>query len=328
MMDFSNVIIQFDIYVGTTFLIAGISGNLLNIAVFYKNNFRNPSGFILFCCSWASLAYILVGLLTRVIDGGFLLDWTATNMSWCRARFYLGHVSLFVSISYMCYAAIDQLFATSQKDRLRRLSNLVSARRATAGILIFWLLHHLPIPILAQHVPTASVGFACNTLVNPYLKRYISYFTFPVLSAIAPIIFLAIVGGLTYRNVSMLQGTSIRQQAQRHLASMILLQTICIIIGAVLYGTYYVYSAVTSTTVKERDRVAIENLIFQIVNTFYYFPQISSFYVYLVSSSTFRHQFKAILHITSRQNRVGHSQGTGVVLRQKITNEEPIQTRL
>lgn len=324
-MDFSNFIIQFYIYVGTTFLIAGISGNLLNMVVFYKNSFRSPSGFILFCGSCASLTLILVGLLTRVIAGGFLLDWSATNMSWCRARFYLGHVTIFVSISYMCYAAIDQLFATSQKHRLRRLSNLASARRATAGILIFWLLHHLPIPILAQHVPTASGGFVCNSLFNPYLKRYISYFTFPVLSAIAPIIFLVIVGGLTYRNVSVLQGTSIRQQAQRHLTSMVLLQTICIVIGAIPYGTYYVYSATTSSTAKGPDRVAIENLILQIVTTFYYFPQMSSFYVYLASSPTFRHQLKAILHIPSRQNRVGLSQGTSMALRKRTANEEPIR---
>jgi hypothetical protein len=325
MLNFSNAIIQFDIYVGLLFTIAGVFGNLLNIIVFYKTNFQNPTNFILFCCSWASLAFILIGLLTRVIAGGFLMDWTATNMSWCRARYYLGHVSLFVSISYMCYAAIDQFFATSQKERLRRLSIFTRVRLAILGILLFWLLHGIPVPILAQQVPTASGGLSCTTSVNIYLKRYVSYFTFPVLSAIVPIILLTIVGSLTYRNVSMLQGTNVRHRAQRHLTSMILLQTVCFIIGAVPYCTYYVYSAITLTTVKGPDRVAIENLIFQIVNTLYYFPEVSTFFIYLISSATFRDQVRNVFHIPSRQNRVKPSQGTAIKLRARTTKEEPIQ---
>jgi hypothetical protein len=125
--------------------------------------------------------------------------------------------------------------------------------------------------LLAQLVSTTSGGPACNPLVKICLKRCISYFNFPILSAI--------VGSLTCRNISMLQGVNIRQPAQRHLPSMMLLQIVCLTIEAVPYGTYYVYAATSSTTVKEPDRAVIENLFFQIVNIFF---------VYLISSETFR----------------------------------------
>lgn len=277
MLDFSNVIIHFNIYIGILFLVTGLFGNIVNIIVFYKGSFQNSSSFILFCGSWASFLYIVNGLLTHVIAGGFLIDWTTMSIEWCRARFYIGHVTLFVSISCMCYAAIDQVFATSRKQTIRQLSNLKSARRAIAIILIFWLLHHLPIPILAQHVPTANGGRACDTLIDPYLRQYVSYFTFPVLSAIVPIILLTVVGSLTYHNVSILQAANVRQRTQRHLTSMILLQSIFIVIGSVPYGSYYVYSDITTNITKGPDRLAIENLIFQIVNVFYYFSHSFSF---------------------------------------------------
>ena len=315
MLNFSNVIIHFNIYVGILFLVAGIFGNIVNIIVFYKGSLQNPSTLILFCGSWASLLYILNGLLTRVIAGGFLIDWTTMSIEWCRARFYIGHVTLFVSISYMCYATIDQYFATSRKQTIRQLSNVKSARRAIAIILIFWLLHHLPIPILAQHVPTANGGRTCNTLINPYLRQYISYFTFPVLSAIIPIMLLTIVGSLTYRNVSILQTANIRQRAQRHLTSMILLQSIFIVVGSVPYGSYYVYSAITTNINKGPDRLAVENLIFQVVNVFYYFSHAFSFFVYLVSSKSFRDQVGTALHLPFRRNHVEPLQSVPMPLR-------------
>ncbi|UJR19563.1 hypothetical protein I4U23_022693 [Adineta vaga] len=179
--------------------------------------------------------------------------------------------------------------------------------------------------ILAQQIPNGSGGLICNNIINPYLRGYIQYFTVPVLLSMAPIFFLIIVGALTYRNVSRLQGANARQRAQRHLVSMILLQTVFIVIGSVPYGLQSIYSAITTYTVKDSYRKAIEDAIFQIVNTIYYFPHAFSFFVYFISSTTFRDQVRTILHIPLKENRIIPLQGTGAGLRELHTRKGPIQ---
>ncbi|UJR18543.1 hypothetical protein I4U23_005450 [Adineta vaga] len=160
-------------------------------------------------------------------------------------------------------------------------------------------------------------GLICNNIINPHLRGYIQYFTAPVLLSMAPIFFLFIVGALTYRNVSMLQRVNVRQRAQHHLVSMILLETVSIVIGSVPYGLQSIYLAITTYTVKDSDRKTIEDAIFQIVNTTYYFPHTFSFFVYFISSATFRDQVRTILHIPL--------QATGTGLRDLRTRKGPIQ---
>lgn len=326
MADLSHAIAQFNIYVGIVFLTFGIFGNVSNIIVFYKTNLQHPTAYILFCSSCASLLYLLEGLLTRVITTGFLIDWTTINMDWCRGRLYFAHVFVLISVLYMCCASINQFFSTSQKEKLRRLSNLTSARCETIIIPIFCFLHYLPLAILAQQIPNGTGGLVCNSLVNPYLRGYIQYFVVPILLSIAPILFLIIVGVLTYRNVSMLHGANARQRAQRHLVSMILLQTVSITIGSVPYGLQALYSAITTNIVKNSDRKAIEDAIFQIVNTIYYFPHAFSFFVYLISSTTFHDQVRTIFHVPLRENRVVPLLPIGTGLRTLHIREGPIQT--
>lgn len=304
MTDLSHFVVQFNIYVGIAFLIFGVFGNISNMIVFYKTDLQHPTSYILFCTSCASLLYLLEGLFTRVMSTGFFIDWTTINMDWCRGRLYFAYIFVLLSILYMCYASINQFFSTSQKEKLRRLSNLTSARCATLIILIFCFLHQLPLAILAQQLPNGTGGFVCNSLINPYLRGYILYFNTPILLSIAPTCFLIIVGILTYCNVGMLQGKNTRQRAQRHLVSMILLQTCSIVIGSLPYGIFGIYSAITTNTVKTNDRKTIEDGIFQLINTLYYFPHALSFFIYLISSATFRDHVRKTLHMPLKHNRV------------------------
>ncbi|CAF1370207.1 unnamed protein product [Adineta ricciae] len=304
MVDLKTGLAQFNIYTGILLMIIGIFGNISNMIVFCKTNLQHPTTYILFCTSCASLSYLSIGLFTRVITTGFLIDWTTMNMSWCRARLYFAHVIVLSSVCFTCYASINQFFSTSQKEKLRRLSNLTRARYATFLILVTCFLHHLPLAILAQQIPNGTGGVVCNPVINPYLRGYISYFIVPFVLSLIPVTFLIIVGALTYHNVSMLQGTNSRQRAQRHLVSMILLQTVSITIGSLPYGLQSLYSAITTYVVKDSNRKVVEDAIFQIVNTTYYIPHAFSFFIYLISSATFRDQVKTILHLSPKENRV------------------------
>ena len=326
MVDLKNGLAQFNIYAGLVLLTFGIFGNVSNIIVFYKTNLQHPTTHILFCTSCASLLYLSMGLFSRLMTSGFLIDWTTINMDWCRGRLYFAHVLVLLSVLYMCYASINQFFSTSHKEKLRRLSNLSRARWATLIILIFCFLHYLPLAILAQQIPNSNGGWVCNNLVNPYLREYIQYFGVPILLSIAPILFLIIVGVLTYRNISTLQCVNARQRAQRHLVSMILLQTASITIGSVPYGLQALYSAITVNVVKNSDRKTIEDAIFQIVNTIYYIPHAFSFFIYLISSATFRSRVRIIFHIPSRENRVIPLQPIDTRLRELHIRKDPIYT--
>lgn len=74
------ITIPFVIYCGFIFFFIGIFGNILNIIIFYLNNLKSPSIFLLFISSIFNIIYLIIGLLTRILSVGFNIDFTHDNL--------------------------------------------------------------------------------------------------------------------------------------------------------------------------------------------------------------------------------------------------------
>jgi len=304
MSTYTIILNQFTIYVGSSFLIAGASGNLINAGVFYKNNLRNPSTLLLFLASCFNFLFISVGLLTRIIAAGLNIDVASNNLGWCKARFYLLQLWALSSVSCICYAAIDQFFVSSQHERWRRLSKISITARVICILLFFWVLYSIPLLIFSNLVQLSDGRIACVFISNLGFIIYASYFNLPIVWGIAPITVLITFGILTYRNVSLLKNNRNRQRAQHHLTSMILLHIIFIVIGTLPYAFYYTYSAITLNIVKSVERQEFETFLSNIVAVILYLSNSCSFFVYYAASTTYRQQVKKFFNILTRTARV------------------------
>jgi hypothetical protein len=298
MADYSVILNQFTIYVGSSFLITGLAGNLINAGVFYKNKFRNPTTFLLFLASCWNFMYITVGLLTRVLAAGLNVDVASNNRVWCKIRIYLIQLCALISISCICYATIDQFFVSSQHERLRRLSKISTTGTVICILIVYWILYSIPILFFSDFVQLGDGRIVCSFTNNRHFIKFAAYFNLPIIWSIAPITVLITFGTLTYRNISLLKNVRNRERAQRYLTSMLLLYIIFIVIGTLPYAFFYVYSAITLNTVKSADRQALEKFLSNIVAVILYFSNSCSFFVYYTASATYRQQVKQFLHLS------------------------------
>ena len=300
---YNDIGAQFTAYFGMFLVVAGVLGNLLNVFVFRLNNLRNPSIFLLFVSSCASLVYLLGSLLVRVLFVGFNVRWFESSWIWCKLRLHIGQVAWFISITCICYAVIDRFFVSSREEKWRRRSRTSTTRRITVLIVLFWLLHALPILIFPDEVINEHGRPRCNSLFVPYFNRYVAYFVLPVLTMVGPVSILILFGCLTYRNLNSISSISRRQRVQRPLTSMILLQTVFVVIASAPLAIFYIYAAVTANMEKSAGQRGAESLGLDITLVLYGFPHASSFFAYSCSSSTYRQQLKRFLHLSPSPTR-------------------------
>lgn len=80
---------------------------------------------------------------------------------------------------------------------------------------------------------------------------------------------------------------------------MIILQALTNSISSIPYGIQFFYSAITLNLVKDKYRLAQENLFLHITRLSYYINFISAFYIYYISSK----QIRLIIQRNFRNNK-------------------------
>lgn len=100
---------------GTTLLVLGTVGSLLNIVIFRHRTLRTcPYSSYMFIAAFFDLFILDHALLLRILSDGFGLDPISSNSIYCCLRFYTGQIGSFVPITLICLAAIDR-WAVRQK---------------------------------------------------------------------------------------------------------------------------------------------------------------------------------------------------------------------
>ncbi|CAF1049505.1 unnamed protein product [Adineta steineri] len=227
------------------------------------------------------------------------VDPNTTILAFCKLRIYLSQV---VALTYrwsLTAACIDRYALSSTNARLRNFAKVYVARRVIGVIVIVWLI--LPVHTLIFYNIRAG---ACGILYDTGVALYHSIFT-TMVSCILPTIIMFSCALLIRRNLARKRQRhqlTVNLQAERRdqqLLVMLFTQVIVYIISVIPLMIIYIYTAVTfNISNKPIERIAIERFAAFTAEAMIYLFPVSSFFLYTMSSRTFRSELKNLLHST------------------------------
>ncbi|CAF1061167.1 unnamed protein product [Adineta steineri] len=272
------------IVLGLIILISGIVGNFLNIVIFFilGNYRRNACSFYMLSGSIMDTIFVVVGLITRTLSQGFLIDFTIQNKVWCKLRSYILTTSSLCSFTCICLQSIDAYFVSSRSQIWRQKSNIRTARYLVIGFICLWLCHESPYLYFQDLIVNSNGTLPTCVNTNLIYSQYRAYFLSLGLTVIIPLIIIILFGFLTYRQLQ-----SLDIQERRSLSSlttqmiqMVLAQIITVFLFQGSYAITQAYFLATTYSIKSATTKAQE----QVVNTFfsiyvYNIYAVSNFYV-------------------------------------------------
>jgi hypothetical protein len=240
-VDILNFVPQYSFYTGCVIFIGGIIGNALNIVVFTNiKSFRtNRSALYLTVESIANLVYQFLSLVLTTLTAIYGDDATGRSLVWCRLRYIWSQTCVLISFSMTCCAACDQLFSTNYRLNFRQMCTLKLARYlifiAPCIALVHSILYGLSFDI--------QLSFGC-VISNPISSRYASFFLYPILEGLLPIVVASSFSLLAFYNVRhiiRLQIPIARRQLDRQMTAMVLIRVVFFVIFTLPYALYRVY---------------------------------------------------------------------------------------
>lgn len=256
-MSLLDVSHQIHIYGGFIFIIAGLTGNFMNVLIFSSiRTYRTtPCTFYFLIHGLGSIAFLIINLPYRILSSGYGSDFLQTSSIWCKTRQYLIISIGSLIFTCSCLSTIDQYLSTSRNVYLRNLSNIKLAYRLILITLIVCCLHAIPGIFYFNIHPISNICAITNTIYAYYAIGYILG-----LNCIIPVLIMFLFGCLTYRNIRAVRHL-VAQQTDRQLTKMTLFQIIVVIVTVTPYGIGFVYNLITSGTTKSSTRLQIESFI-------------------------------------------------------------------
>ena len=216
----------------------------------------------------------------------------ASSVFVCKTRLFLIDVCLPLPIWCTCLSSLNRACITSRNATHRQWFTRKRSQILVVSLIFSSIVWRLP-DIYYLEPMLANGRFTCF-YVSPafiYTNVYI-YFFLPILLTTAPLIVLAI---LTLQTRANLRSFTAQQRAARmeqQITSMILLQALSAA-SIIPYTINSFYSAITKGQTRDAYRVAVENMVTQIVTLCFYIYYSSGFYINLVASSDFRQSVRA-----------------------------------
>jgi hypothetical protein len=217
----------------------GLIGNLLNILVFTNLNiFRhNRCAFYLIVESIvdiAQLTQVFVNEIWKLSING--MDPTNIFPVWCKLSNMVRQWCRLMLSSIVCFVAIDQFLCTNYSVYLQQLSSLKLARRQTCIATLLCLLHTILYGVFLEIIPLSGC-----VLTNTGVINYFSFFFYPVLNGLLPIIVSSMFSMLAYRNVRRIVRRQIpinRRRLDQQLTAMIFARVIFFVSLQLPYTIY------------------------------------------------------------------------------------------
>ncbi|CAF1005625.1 unnamed protein product [Adineta steineri] len=303
---------QYTIYVSFIILFSGVFGHIFNILIFtHLKIFRgNPSAIYLISESIVNLFQMLISFSSRIAINGFNNDLTQTSIVWCKLRNAFVPTFTLISLSIVCFAAIDQYLSTNHYPYLRQMSTTKTAKNLITLAIIIWCLHSLPLLILFEIRPIAG----CN-IYNQGMITYVTYVYYLILTGALPIAISTLFGILAYQNVRRIVRQQIavrRRKLDQQLTAMIIVRVGFLVVLTVPYVLQRIYSNVVYISKEDVIHKAVLQLVGSVTISLFYLNYSGSFYLFLISSGRFRRQVKNVfLHKFWRiycRNRIRQNQ--------------------
>jgi hypothetical protein len=239
--DILSVVSQYSLYTGCIIFTGGLIGNVLNILVFTNiKAFRtNRSARYLAAESIISFVFQFLPVVTTTLTKIYGDDATERSLVWCRSRYIWSQTCVLISFSMICCAACDQFFSTNYRFNVRQMCTLKLARYLTVVVPCIWLVHSILFGLSFNIQP--SVGCVIS---NSIWSRYASFFLYPILEGVLPIVVASSFSLLAFYNVRhiiRLQMPIARRQLDRQMTAMVLIRVMFFVILETPYTIFRIY---------------------------------------------------------------------------------------
>lgn len=296
--------IQLNRYVPIIQIILGGFGNIFNMLIFMRPSLQtNPCSFFFWILSINNLYLSTIHLFTRMLASGWNIDPTRSSSLLCKLRLYIGYVSSALTVWLMALASVDRYLCSSPDVRVRQRSTLSMAHKTAAIIILIMFVAHIHVLIYWSSAVIDGVS-DCNTYDSTYDLVSSIFDIFMV--CLLPVSFMILFGCKTILNFRHLRRTITPVNQNNRLGSkdhqmvtMLLLQVVTTLlftlplILANIYDTFYY-----NQEYFEMNPVAsaIYDIFIDIARFLDYMTPVMGFYIYTLSSKTFRYEAKYILN--------------------------------
>jgi hypothetical protein len=232
------------------------------------------------------------------------------SLLFCKVRGYLFQICLMLSRWFVAFACIDRYAITSDKVRLRNFAKTKISYRVIVIIMIIW-------SIICSHrlIFYEIEGNVCGIVNNLGAALYHSAYVI-VGGGVLPTVIMIICICLIRLNLKQKQQRRIqivvvsqqRNSLDQQVLHMLFIQIICYIIFIIPQLCNLVFNTI-SITIPNRssDHLAIEKIVAFIAELMLYLFPVTSFYLYTLTSRTFRNElmkFFRSLFIYFRKNQI------------------------
>lgn len=256
---------KFSLYFTIVIFVTGTVGNLLNLGVLSTLKiFRsNQCVFYLIIESIVDTCQLSILFIISILP--IIYGFSPDNILivWCKLKNILPQVFRLLSTSMVCFAAFDQFLFTNPHYSMRQISSIQLARCLTLTAICIWIIHGIPYAIFYQIIPSSGC-----IITNISLIHYYSYFYYPILHGLFPILTSCLFSLLAYRNVRHLvrrQVAVVRRRLDRQLTAMVFLRVICFVLLLTPYTIYRIYSLNVLVSKVNLYPYAVDRLIFLIM---------------------------------------------------------------
>ncbi|CAF1382815.1 unnamed protein product [Didymodactylos carnosus] len=278
-------------------LVLGNTGNILNCVVFLQKPLRKNSCSKYFLASSVVNIFILnFGILTNLYSINYRNP-LSYSFIYCKLRTYILHSLLMLSRTYIVLACIDRFALCSPHAKRRQFSRPHVADLLIPLTAIIWFIIpiHIPIFIIFEQQKCVMLGL-----------YYIFFSIYALIFAgTAPPILMITFSLLAYQNIRRIRNriqpdvgvSRVRIKNRDHqLMSMLFVEVVVYILSTVLYPLNTIYSALTLyDSRKNAERLSIENFLTFLTGAFLlYINNSSTFYIYCITSKTFRQELKKV----------------------------------
>jgi hypothetical protein len=229
------------------------------------------------------------------------LDPQTTSLLFCKIRGYIFQISLMFSRWFVAFACFDRYASSSENVRLRNFAKTRITYRIIIIIIIVWSIICTHRPIFYQ-IKGNSCGILTDTGAAIYHCLYVI-----IGGGILPAGMMIICALLVRRNLARKQQkrTDLKRGHQRNsldqqVLRLLFIQIVCYIIFTIPQLANLVFNTFSNTIPnRSTDRLAIEKFINFIAELMLYMFPVTSFYLYTLTSRTFRNVLIDLLRLRS-----------------------------
>ncbi|UJR09362.1 hypothetical protein I4U23_013606 [Adineta vaga] len=251
---------------GPILMILGTISNLFSILVFTQKLLRkNPCSIYFMAFNIANLMLIYASFLPPVLEIGYNIQHTSSNLVLCRLRLYVAFVFNCLCPSYLILASIDRVMITSANAQL------------IPGTISCYLQ-------LGSYTVAVTFGSCIKEITTPIL--------------------MVILGLWTVKNTRRTRharvipsnsGAQISQSKDRQLVSMVLTDIIIYILFSLVMTISLMYRQFTQNQVQGLQELIIQGFIGNVAMYSAHIPFCITSYAHLLLSKTFRNELKSVI---------------------------------